>query len=208
MEACDFKSLVKEKFDARTTYDEGDERHPKLAAELVQRAQLQKGWKVLDLACGTGLVTYMASEVVGSDGFVEGVDISPTMIRQAASKLEASSCSNVSFQVGDLEKCSFTKHSFDAVLCSSAIFYVDMKSFGVTVHSWLKPGGILAYNSLQEPYTPLLPLMSRLLAKRGFTDYHPDKPLSQTHSEEANANTLQLAGFESVQVSALLSANS
>lgn len=90
MEACDFKSLVKEKFDARTTYDEGDERHPKLAAELVQRAQLQKGWKVLDLACGTGLVTYMASEVVGSDGFVEGVDISPTMIRQVQLALSVS----------------------------------------------------------------------------------------------------------------------
>ncbi|KAL3151071.1 hypothetical protein ABBQ38_012941 [Trebouxia sp. C0009 RCD-2024] len=200
MEACDFKRLVKEKFDARTTYDEGAERHPKLAAELVRRTQLQDGWKVLDLACGTGLVTYMASKFVGSDGFVEGVDISPSMIRQAAAKLEASTCSNVSFQVGDLEKCSYTKQSFDAVLCSSAIFYVDLKSFGVTLHSWLKPGGVLAYNSLQEPYTPLLPLMSRLLAKRGFTDYHPDKPLSQTHSEEANANTLQAAGFERVQV--------
>lgn len=82
MEACDFKRLVKEKFDARTTYDEGAERHPKLAAELVRRTQLQDGWKVLDLACGTGLVTYMASKFVGSDGFVEGVDISPSMIRQ------------------------------------------------------------------------------------------------------------------------------
>ena len=82
MDAVEFKRLIRDKFDARTTYDEGDERHPPLATELIRRSKLQKGWKVLDLACGTGLVTFMAAAAVGPEGFVTGVDISPGMIRQ------------------------------------------------------------------------------------------------------------------------------
>ena len=82
MDSSSFKRFVKEKFEARTEYDKNDDRHPVLAAELVQRAQLQSGWKVLDLACGTGLVSYMAVAAVGSQVSVIGVDISPGMIEQ------------------------------------------------------------------------------------------------------------------------------
>jgi len=66
----DFKSLIKQKFDARTSYDKDNERHPTLAAQLVKRSNLRLGWQVLDLACGSGLVTYLAAADVGSAGFV------------------------------------------------------------------------------------------------------------------------------------------
>ena len=70
MDSSSFKRLVRDKFEARTEYDKNDDRHPVLAAELVQRAQLQGGWKVLDLACGTGLVSYLAAAIVGPQGSV------------------------------------------------------------------------------------------------------------------------------------------
>ena len=66
---------------------------------------------------------------------------------QAKAKMQSSGCSNVSFEVGDLESCNYPDHSFDAILCSSAIFYIDLKSIGKTLHSWLKSGGVLAYNT-------------------------------------------------------------
>ncbi|KAL0021781.1 hypothetical protein WJX79_010030 [Trebouxia sp. C0005] len=41
----DFKSLIKQKFDARTSYDKDNERHPTLAAQLVKRSNLRLGWQ-------------------------------------------------------------------------------------------------------------------------------------------------------------------
>lgn len=58
--------------------------------------------------------------------------------------------------------------------------------------------------SMQEPYTPLLPLLGSLLneasANVGYSTYSPDKPLSQTYSEQANVQLLQDAGFCNIQV--------
>ena len=42
--------------------------------------------------------------------------------------------------------------------------------------------------------------MNKLLEKRGFAEYSFDRPCSQTHSEEANVNILQAAGFSNIQV--------
>ena len=67
---------------------------------------------------------------------------------QAEAKLQSSGCKNVSFAVGDLEHCQYPDQHFDAVLCSSAMFYVDLKAFGKRLYGWLKPGGLLAYNTL------------------------------------------------------------
>ena len=68
---------------------------------------------------------------------------------QAEAKLGLNDCSNVSFAVGDVEHCDYPNNSFDAILCSSAIFYVNLKAVGTKLHAWLRPGGILAYNSLE-----------------------------------------------------------
>jgi len=81
----DFKSLIKQKFDARTSYDKDNERHPTLATQLVKRSNLRLGWQVLDLACGSGLVTYLAAADVGSAGFVTGMDLSTGLLQQVSS---------------------------------------------------------------------------------------------------------------------------
>lgn len=58
--------------------------------------------------------------------------------------------------------------------------------------------------TMQEPYTPLLPLLGSFLneasANVGYSTYSPDKPLSQTYSEQANIQILQDAGFCNIQV--------
>ena len=54
---------------------------------------------------------------------------------------------------------------------------------------------------MQEPYTPLLPLMGSLLNDASANvGYSPGKPLSQTHSEQANVQILQNAGFCRIKV--------
>src|SRR6476469_2370767 len=54
-----------------------------VSRELLRVADLQPPERVLDVACGTGLITRLASERVGADGQVTGVDIAPDMIEVA-----------------------------------------------------------------------------------------------------------------------------
>ena len=69
---------------------------------------------------------------------------------QAEAKLQSSGFSNVSFEIDDLDEvmgCHFPDDYFDAILCSQAMFYINLKSVSKRLHAWLKPGGILAYNT-------------------------------------------------------------
>lgn len=193
-----FKTLIKQEFDARSDYDKDNERHPNLAAQLVSKARLQQGWKVLDLACGTGLVTYLAAAEVGTRGSVIGMDLSPGLLAQAEAKKAGVGLENVSFLEGDVESADFPAGSFDAILCSSAIFYFDMKLIGKRLLAWLKPGGLLAYNTLEAPFTPLLTLLHQLLQAQGCKDSQP--PFTQLGTAEANCTLLQAAGYTHMQV--------
>ena len=78
-----YKDMVEQKFRARCAeYDQKGNYHYKVASELVARAWLQPGWNVLDVACGTGLATYLAASEVGQMGSVIGVDLSSGMVEQ------------------------------------------------------------------------------------------------------------------------------
>ena len=74
---------MEQKFEARcANYDQKGNYHYKVAAELVSRAGLQPGWNVLDVACGTGLATFLAASEVGQTGSVTGVDLSSGMVEK------------------------------------------------------------------------------------------------------------------------------
>ena len=68
---------------------------------------------------------------------------------QAEAKRGSSGLNNIRFLEGDIEHAEFPSKSFDAILCYSAIFYFDMPTTAKRLHTWLKPGGLLAYNTLQ-----------------------------------------------------------
>jgi ubiquinone/menaquinone biosynthesis C-methylase UbiE len=55
------------------------------ATALLDAAELHRGDRVLDVACGTGVVTRLTAERVGLDGAVAGVDINPAMLPVARS---------------------------------------------------------------------------------------------------------------------------
>jgi SAM-dependent methyltransferase len=57
------------------------------ACDLVARAEPKPGGRVLDVACGTGIVVRAVLPVVGPNGRVTGVDFSPAMLAVARTKV-------------------------------------------------------------------------------------------------------------------------
>jgi 2-polyprenyl-3-methyl-5-hydroxy-6-metoxy-1,4-benzoquinol methylase len=54
-----------------------------VAHDLLSAAALEPGERVLDVACGTGVIARLAAERVGSSGKVVGIDVAPDMIEVA-----------------------------------------------------------------------------------------------------------------------------
>jgi demethylmenaquinone methyltransferase/2-methoxy-6-polyprenyl-1,4-benzoquinol methylase len=86
---------------------------------LVEMLALKGNENVLDLACGTGDITFALGEKLPS-GKAVGLDITREMIEIADSKRTDRKVKNVSFQVGDIMKMPFEDASFDHVTCGYA----------------------------------------------------------------------------------------
>ena len=77
-------------------------------------AHIQPGETVLDVGCGTGGLTLVAGEKVGSTGRVYGIDPAPEMI-ELASRKAIKARANIDFRVGVVEKINFPDGTFDVV---------------------------------------------------------------------------------------------
>jgi len=89
-------------------------------SKLIQLLDINKGDKVLDLACGTGVVTKKIRQKIGSLGYVVGVDTSVTAMKTA--KKWISSQINLDFVNIDAENFYFSK-PFDIITCQYALFF-------------------------------------------------------------------------------------
>ena len=139
--------------DAQDLYDNragkyDDSHHPRFARHMAELAKIQPGEHVLDLACGTGLLSYDASNAVGASGSVIGVDISGGMLNEAEAKKAKRSLQNISFykhSITELDSLDALKDKhFDLITCCSAL--VLLPNPGQALKQWvtyLKPGGRL-----------------------------------------------------------------
>jgi len=108
---------------------------------LLVAASLVEGEQVLDVACGTGLLTFEAARRVGPAGQVVGVDLSDKMIEVARRMPGA----NVNFRRMDAQQLDLPAQSVDAVLCGLGLMYVADPLVAVTeMLRVLRPGGRIA----------------------------------------------------------------
>jgi len=106
--------------------------------ELLTCAALAPGEQVLDVACGTGLVTSAASEAVGPAGRVVGVDLSGQMVDAAQER----GLANVDFVRMDAEELALPDARFDVVLCALGLMYMPDPARAVReMRRVLRPGG-------------------------------------------------------------------
>src|SRR5438105_15897251 len=95
------------------------------AADLLALAAPQPGERIMDLACGTGVVARLTAERVGTAGVIVGLDLNPGMIELARS-LPALNGAAVDWRVGSALELPFAHATFDVVLCQQGLqFFPD-----------------------------------------------------------------------------------
>src|SRR5262249_38714405 len=92
--------------------------------KLLECASLAPGERVLDVACGTGLIAFDAAAAVSPDGHVIGVDLSEQMVRSAESQAGRRGVANTHFLRMDGERLALADGGFDVVLCALGLMYM------------------------------------------------------------------------------------
>ena len=124
--------------------------HADLGFDFINWSSPPAGSKILDLACGTGLVTYPAAKATGPDGLVVGIDITPAMLQEAKSKTALQGSGSIKWIEHDICNLDGVKAvqdvaqngGFDLIICCSAL--VLLADPAESIRRWaqlLKPGG-------------------------------------------------------------------
>jgi SAM-dependent methyltransferase len=110
------------------------------AEDLIAEAALRAGERVLDVACGTGVVARLAAERVGPSGMVAALDLNPAMLSVARSV--PSSGAAIRWYETSAESIPLPDHVFDVVFCQLGLQFVADKSAALReIRRVLTPGG-------------------------------------------------------------------
>ncbi|HEY5864240.1 MAG TPA: class I SAM-dependent methyltransferase [Candidatus Tectomicrobia bacterium] len=93
------------------------------AYALVEAAAIAWGSRVLDVACGTGVVTWLAADRVGSEGMVVGADLNASMLATARTLPPPPAAARIEWWQGNATDLPWPDATFDRVLCQQGLQY-------------------------------------------------------------------------------------
>lgn len=130
---------------------------------VADAADIREGHRVLDVACGTGVLTRIAAERVGQSGQVVGLDINEGMLAVAQRKAP-----QMTWQHGKAEALPFDDAYFDGVVCQFGLMFFEDRAVAIReMTRVLKPGGrliVAVWDSLANTpgYAAMVELLQRL----------------------------------------------
>lgn len=112
---------------------------------LIHACDIGQGRRILDVACGTGIVARNAAALVGSGGRVVGLDTNEGMIRVARKCAIQEGRPKIEWYQNDVCHMPFSNGEFDIVVCQQGLqFFPDRKAALREMARVLVPGGRLA----------------------------------------------------------------
>lgn len=137
-----------------------------MAADLVASLDLRTGDRVLDVACGTGIVARHAARRVGPGGQVTAVDVNITMLAVARTATSNAQLP-IAFERADATALPLTDATVDAVACQQGVQYFPERSRALAeMRRVAAPGGRLAVSTCrglehQPGYRALIDVLTR-----------------------------------------------
>jgi ubiquinone/menaquinone biosynthesis C-methylase UbiE len=117
-----------------------------VSVELLRAAALRPGMRVLDVACGTGIITRAAAEQVGPTGSVTGVDLAPDML--AVARTIPAAGAPIDWQEADAASLPLPDGGCDVALCQMGLMFMEDRARAVReLHRVLTPGGRVVINT-------------------------------------------------------------
>jgi ubiquinone/menaquinone biosynthesis C-methylase UbiE len=98
-----------------------------LANIILVPLPIKNGYRILDVACGTGIVTRVVAERVGAESSIIGLDINPDMLTVARS-LEPKGGARIEWHEGDAAEMPFEDGEFDLALCQNGLQFFPKKT--------------------------------------------------------------------------------
>jgi ubiquinone/menaquinone biosynthesis C-methylase UbiE len=172
-----------------------------VADDLIAVAGLQPGQRVLDIACGTGVVTRLAAERVGAAGAVAGLDVTPGML--AVARAQTPPETSIEWYEASAESMPLPDEAFDVVLCQMGLQFIPSKLAALReMRRVLRPGG-RALVTVPGPKPRLFEVMTDALARHlspqaaSFGDL-----VFSMHDVDELSELMRSAGFREIKVQA------
>jgi ubiquinone/menaquinone biosynthesis C-methylase UbiE len=183
-------------------YDRFRVRYPSaLIDDLLARAELNGKGRLLDLACGTGQISFAMHNSVDE---VWAVDQEPDMIAVGRKKAEKAGVRNVRFLTSTAEDLLAPEESFDLVAIGNAFHRLRREIVARNTRRWLRPGQYLALLWSETPWHGAAPWQRALSATldlwlaRVNADDRVPPGWEQVRAERPDREVLQEAGFQVV----------
>lgn len=170
-----------------------------VAKDLIRVAALRPGERVIDVACGTGVVTRLAAEALGPKATVAGLDVNAGMLAVARSAAPADV--SIDWYETSAEAIPLADDSFDVVLCQMGLQFIPDKHAALKeMRRILVPGGRLVL-SVCGPTPKLFAIMAEGLGKHihpGCAQF-PDMVFS-LHDHAELREMFASAGFSDIDI--------
>lgn len=170
-----------------------------LAEDLVALASIRPGERVLDVACGTGVVTRLVANRVGPSGTVAGLDLNPGML--AVARARSSKGRAIDWYETSAEAMPLPDASFDVALCQMGLQFIPDKVQALKeMRRVVGPKGRVVLN-FPGPVPELFAIFADGLARyinaksRGFVEV-----VFSLHDAAALRDLMRQAGFGSIQI--------
>ncbi len=170
------------------------------AEDLAARVQVAQNGAVLELACGTGILTRALRTQLPATVKLTATDLNEPMFRHAADKFREGEA--VQWLQADACSLPFADRMFDAVVCQFGIMFVPDKALAAReAHRVLKPGGHFLFNVWEAiEFNPLGQLTHETISSY-FENDPPafyEVPFGY-HDEDEIKRILKEAGFREIE---------